>query len=141
MAAPQKDLVVNDDLVIPPSELTWRFSASGGPGGQHANRANTKVEVRFDIAASESLSGSQRSRLRSKLGPTVAVVADDERSQARNREIALDRLRSRLVEALKVQKRRRPTKPGRGAKERRLEAKRQQSQRKKGRRAPREGWD
>ncbi len=143
MAADRTDkaLVVTDDLAIPATELSWRFSASGGPGGQHANRANTKVELRFDVAASESLTAGQRSRLQDKFGPVVAVVVDDERSQARNRDIALDRLAGRLAEGLKVQKRRRPTKPGRGAKERRLEAKRQQSQRKKGRRPPRGGWD
>lgn len=137
----QRALVVNDDLTVPHAELTWRFTASGGPGGQHANRANTKVELRFDVAGSESLTASQRSRLQNKLGSVVAVVVDDERSQARNRDIALRRLGVRLAEALKVQKRRRPTRPGRGARERRLDAKRQQSQRKQGRRQPRGGWD
>ena len=134
-------LAVVDGLTIPASELAWRFTASGGPGGQHANRSNTKVELRFDIDRSEALTDGQRSRLKQKFGPVVAVVVDDHRSQTRNREIALDRMRSRLADALKVQKRRRPTKPGRGAKERRLDAKRQQSQRKKNRRTPRGGWD
>src|SRR5205807_2717880 len=90
-------------------ELDWRFSASGGPGGQHANTANTRVEVRFDVATSPSLGPRQRARLVERLGPAVRVVASDERSQARNRQLALDRLRSRLAEALRVAPARHPT--------------------------------
>ena len=85
-------LVVSRTCRIPLSELEWRFSASGGPGGQHANTSNTRAEVRFDVAGSPSLGPRQRARLLERLGPVVRVVADDERSQARNRQLALDRL-------------------------------------------------
>ncbi|CAN5265590.1 alternative ribosome rescue aminoacyl-tRNA hydrolase ArfB [soil metagenome] len=119
--------------MIPPGELEWRFTPSGGPGGQHANRSNTRVEVRFDVAASPSLGPAQRERLLSRLGPVVRVVADDERSQARNRDLARERLRARLVEALRVPRSRTATKPSKGARERRLEAKRRRSQLKRAR--------
>ena len=89
--------------VLRMDELEWRFSASGGPGGQHVNTANTRAEVRFDIAGSPSLGPRQRDRLLAKLGPEVRVVAADERSQVRNRAIALDRLRERLAAALRVE--------------------------------------
>ena len=101
-------LRVTRSCSIPLSELEWRFSASGGPGGQHANTANTKAEVRFDIANSSSLGPRQRARLLERLGPSLRVVASDERSQLRNRELALDRLRSRLAEALRIDRERRP---------------------------------
>jgi ribosome-associated protein len=129
-------LRVTSHCAIPLGELEWRFSPSGGPGGQHANRSNTRVEVRFDIASSPSLGPRQRSRLLARLGPVVRVVADDERSQARNRALALDRLRSRLAAGLHVEKARRPTAPSRGARERRLSDKRHQSERKQARRQP-----
>ena len=120
--------------VIRMDELDWRFSASGGPGGQHVNTANTRAEVRFDIAGSPSLGPRQRARLLERLGPDVRVVASDERSQLRNRELALERLRSRLADALRVEKPRRPTKPTRAAKEKRLEQKRHRSETKRRRR-------
>ena len=123
-------------LRIPRAELEWRVSGSGGPGGQHANTANTRVEVRFDVAGSPSLGPRQRARLLERLGPSVRVVASDERSQARNRQLALERLRSRLADALHVERPRRPTRPTAGAKERRLEAKRHASQRKRLRSGP-----
>lgn len=123
-------------VVIPADELEFKFTPSGGPGGQHANKANTRVEVVFDVAASAAFSESQRARVVKKLGETVRVVADDERSQKRNRALAVSRLQERVAAALVVPKRRRPTKPSRGAKERRLQAKRQQSERKKGRQRP-----
>jgi ribosome-associated protein len=113
--------------VIPESELSWSFTGSGGPGGQHANTANTKAEVRFDIARSPSLGPRQRARLVEKLGPMVRVAASDRRSQAQNRELALERLRSRLADALRVQAPRHDTKPTRSSKERRLEDKRRRS--------------
>ena len=116
-------LRVTRTCVIPLDELEWRFSASGGPGGQHANTANTRAEVRFDVRASPSLGPRQRARLLERLGPVVRVVASDERSQARNRQLALDRLRSRLAEGLHVAKARRATAPSKGARERRLRAK------------------
>ena len=127
-------LRVTASVRIPAHELDWRFGPSGGPGGQHANRAHTRAEVRFDIATSPSLTEGQRNRLMKKLGPTVVVSADDERSQLRNRRLALDRLRLRLADALVVEKPRRPTRPGRGAVERRLDAKRRQASRKQERR-------
>jgi len=128
------DLRVTASVVIPLHELTWSFGPSGGPGGQHANRAHTRAEVRFDVEASGSLSQYQRQRIIDRLGAVVTVSADDERSQLRNRRLALDRLRQKLAGALRVETPRRPTRPGRGAVERRLEAKRQQATRKKNRR-------
>jgi ribosome-associated protein len=125
---------VTPTCVIRMDELDWRFSASGGPGGQHVNTANTRAEVRFDIAGSPSLGPRQRVRLLERLGPEVRVVASDERSQLRNRELALERLRSRLAEALRVETPRRPTKPTKAAKEKRLEEKRHRSQTKRRRR-------
>ena len=121
-------------VLIPAHELTWTFGPSGGPGGQHANRAHTRAEVRFDAEASGSLSQYQRQRIIDRLGSVVTVSADDERSQLRNRRLALDRLRQKLAGALRVETPRRPTRPGRGAVERRLEAKRQQAARKRDRR-------
>ena len=125
---------VSPTCVIRMDELEWRFSASGGPGGQHVNTANTRAEVRFDIASSPSLGPRQRARLMERLGPEVRVVASDERSQLRNRELALERMRSRLAEALHVERPRRPTKPTKGAKEKRLEEKRHRSETKRRRR-------
>lgn len=113
---------------IPLDELEWRFSGSGGPGGQHANTANTRAEVRFDVAGSPSLGPRQRARLLEKLGPLVRVVASDERSQARNRELALERLETRLAEALHIERPRVATKPSKGAQERRLQSKRRRSE-------------
>lgn len=127
-------LRVTPSLAIPLSELHVRFTPSGGPGGQHANKVNTRVELRFDIAGSPSLGPRQRARLLERLGPEVRVVADSERSQGRNRQVAIERLRERLAGALHVDKPRRPTRPSKGAKERRLTAKRQQSERKRARR-------
>ena len=124
-------LRVTPTCVIRMDELDWRFSASGGPGGQHVNTANTRAEVRFDIAGSPSLGPRQRARLIERLGPEVRVVASDERSQLRNRELALERLRSRLAAALHVEAPRRPTKPTKAAKEQRLEGKRHRSETKR----------
>jgi len=126
-------LWVNGSCAIALAELEWRFSASGGPGGQHANRSNTRAEVRFDIAASPSLGPHQRDRLVAKLGPVVRVVADDERSQGRNRALALERLRQRLAEALVVERPRRATKPSRASGQRRLETKKRRSDAKRSR--------
>jgi ribosome-associated protein len=129
-------LRVTRSCAIPMSELEWRFTASGGPGGQHANTANTRAEVVFDVANSPSLGPRQRERLLAKLGETVRVVASDERSQARNRALALDRLRSRLADALRVAPVRRPTAPSGAARERRLQAKHRRSDVKRMRRPP-----
>ena len=125
---------VTSSLRIPVSELQFKFSASGGPGGQNANKVATRVELRFDVAGSPSLGPYQRSRLLDRLGPEVRVVADDERSQLRNRQLATERLRERLAAALRVEKTRRPTRPSKGAKERRLAEKRRLSERKRSRR-------
>jgi ribosome-associated protein len=130
------ELRVSSSCRIPLEELDWRFSASGGPGGQHANTANTRVEVRFDVAGSPSLGPRQRERLLGRLGPVVRVVASDERSQARNRQLALERLAARLAEALRVERPRHPTRPSRSARERRLGAKRRRAETKRSRGRP-----
>src|SRR5487761_1280946 len=119
----QDGLRVGRRLVIAPSELQWRFSSSGGPGGQHANTANTRVELVFDVATSSALGPRQRSRLLDRLGQRVRVVVSDERSQARNRQIALDRLAQQLEQALRVEPVRHPTAPSKASRERRLRAK------------------
>ncbi|MFL5865310.1 MAG: alternative ribosome rescue aminoacyl-tRNA hydrolase ArfB [Solirubrobacteraceae bacterium] len=131
------ELRVSRTCRIPLDELEWRFSASGGPGGQHANTANTRAEVRFDIANSSSLGPRQKARLLERLGPSVRVVASDERSQLRNRELALDRLRSRLAQALRVDRERRPTAPTAGARRRRVDSKRKRGEVKRLRGRPR----
>jgi ribosome-associated protein len=130
-------LRVSRSCVIPLSELEWRFTASGGPGGQHANRSNTRAEVRFDVLASPSLLEVHRERLVSRLGAVVRVVADDERSQLRNRDLALERLRARLAEALRVERTRRPTAPTRASTQRRLEQKKRRADVKRSRRPER----
>lgn len=129
-------LWVSPTLVIPLAELTWRFSRSGGPGGQHANTADTRAEVRFDIAGSPSLGPRQRARLRERLGDEVRVVASDERSQARNRDLALRRLADRLSDGLRVDAPRRATRPTKASVQRRLQDKRRQASRKADRRRP-----
>ena len=132
------DLVVPivPGCVIPLDELSVRFSPSGGPGGQHANKTNTRVELRFDVAASPSLTEAQRARLLDRLGPEVRVVVDDERSQARNRALAVERLAQRLAAALAVPRPRRATRPSAAARQRRLDAKRARARTKRDRRPP-----
>lgn len=125
---------VTPSLSVPLSELQVRFTPSGGPGGQHANKVSTRVELRFDVAGSPSLGPRQRARLLERLGPEIRIVADDERSQIRNRQLAVERFRFRVADALHVDKPRRPTRPSKGAKERRLAEKRQVSERKRNRR-------
>jgi ribosome-associated protein len=129
-------LLVNDRLAIPLSEIVVRTSRSSGPGGQHANVTASRVEASFDVLASESLSETQRRRLLSRAGPRVVAVAQDARSQSRNRELALARLAERIAKALIVPKRRRATKPTAASRERRLAAKRRATQRKRERRSP-----
>jgi ribosome-associated protein len=131
-------LAVSRSCRIPLDELEWRFSASGGPGGQHANTANTRAEVRFDVAGSPSLGPRQRARLLERLGPFVRVVASDERSQARNRELALQRLAARLAEGLRVDPVRVPTRPRPSAAANRLTDKRRRSETKRLRARPAE---
>lgn len=127
---------VTAGLEIPDTELTEKFSSSGGPGGQHANKAATRVELSWNIAESEVLGSRQRTLLTEHFGPVLRVVVDDERSQLRNREIAEARLAGRVRTALTPVKSRRPTKPTRGSQRRRVEEKRQKSQTKKLRRRP-----
>ena len=118
------------------SELEWLASRSGGPGGQHANTSDTRIEVRFDVAASPSLGPRQRARLLERLGPVVRASASDSRSQARNRELALERLRDRIARGLAVERPRRPTRPSRAARAKRVDTKRRRSQQKQQRRRP-----
>jgi len=129
-------LRVTPTCAIRLDELEWRTTGSGGPGGQHANTSDTRVEVRLPIATSTSLAPRQRERLLERLGPVARATASDSRSQARNRELALERLRSRLEAALRVEPPRRATRPTRSAREARLDAKRRQSARKQDRRRP-----
>jgi ribosome-associated protein len=132
----EEGLQVNRDVRIPLDEIELRASRSSGPGGQHANVTASRIEAVFDVEASRALSASQRELLLSKLGPRVTAVAQDARSQARNRELALERLRTRLAEGLRRPRPRRPTKPTRASRERRLEDKRRTSQRKARRKPP-----
>ena len=129
-------LRVSRSCAIDVSELDWRFSRSGGPGGQHANTSDTRVEVRFDVAGSPSLGPRQRARLLERLGPEVRAVAADSRSQSRNRELAMERLRSKLAAGLHVTPERRPTKPSASAKRARVESKRRRSEVKRTRARP-----
>jgi ribosome-associated protein len=129
-------LRVDRHVAVPLSEIELRASRSSGPGGQHANVTASRVEAVLDVARTSALSDDQRRRVMAKVGPRLVAVAQDTRSQARNRELALERLRSRLEAALAVPRTRRPTKPTRAARQRRLEAKRRQSQRKRERRRP-----
>ena len=131
---PPSGLAVAPGIRIPLSELTWRFSTSGGPGGQHVNTSNTRVEVRFDVAGSPSLPPWARDRIVERLGAVVAVTASDERSQARNRAIALQRLAVRLAQALEVARSRTRTRPTRASQRRRLESKRRHGSQKRDRR-------
>ncbi len=130
---------MNRRLAIPLAEITMRASRSSGPGGQHANVTASRVEASFDVLGSPSLSETQRRRALARVGPRVAAVAQDERSQARNRELALARLGERLARALETPKRRRPTRPTAASRERRLQAKRRDAERKRQRRPPEDG--
>jgi ribosome-associated protein len=132
-------LRVDDRLTIPLAEVTVRTSRSSGPGGQHANVTASRVEASFDVGASSALSEAQRARLLARIGPRAVAVAQDARSQARNRDLALQRLAERIAQALVVPRRRRATRPTAASRERRLTSKRRDSQRKRERRPPREG--
>jgi ribosome-associated protein len=137
-----EDVRVTRSVTIPASELRFRFSPSGGPGGQHANRSSTRAELRWHVAGSSALGPRQKTRVLRALAGRIGadgelrVVADERRSQAQNRAAAVERLRGLVASALAVPKRRRPTAPPRAAKERRLEQKRRRSERKRLRRAP-----
>jgi ribosome-associated protein len=127
---------ISRDAAIPLREVTIRASRSGGPGGQHANVTASRIEATFDVAASSVLTEEQKRRIASRLGPRVVAVAQDTRSQAQNRELALERLARRLSGALAVQRPRRASQPSRASVKRRLDAKRRHSERKRGRRRP-----
>ena len=130
----RESIQVTRSVSIPRSEIELRFSRSSGPGGQHAQKSDTRVEATFDVAASQGLSETQKRRVLAKAGPVLRAVAQDERSQWRNRELATERLVASLREALRVPRRRRPTRPSKAAVERRLEQKRRRSQLKRRRR-------
>ena len=127
---------ISRDVAIPLREVTLRASRSSGPGGQHANVTASRVEASFDVAASSALTDAQKARVMARCGPVVRAVAQDARSQARNRDLALERLQARLKQAIAVPRSRRPTKPTAASKTRRLEAKRRLSERKRARRRP-----
>jgi ribosome-associated protein len=123
-------------IAVPLSEVELRVSRSSGPGGQHANVTASRVEAVFDVAASRALSDVDKERITARLGPVVRAVAQDSRSQTRNRELALERLRSRLQSALSVRRPRRATKPTAASRRRRVQAKRRRSELKRARRRP-----
>jgi len=127
---------ITRDVAVPLREVTLRTSRSSGPGGQHANVTASRVEAVFDVAASGALTDEQKARLMARCGPVIRAVAQDARSQARNRELALERLQARLRNGLAVQRSRRATRPTAASKARRLDGKRRQSQRKRERRRP-----
>jgi ribosome-associated protein len=131
-----ESIQVTRTVSIPLSEVELRTSRSSGPGGQHAQKSETRVEAVFDVEASATLTEAQKRRIVERRGPVVRAIAQDERSQARNRELALERLAGELREALRVRRPRRPTTPSRAAVERRLETKRRRAQAKRLRQPP-----
>ena len=132
-------LPIRSDLALPLSEIELRTSRSSGPGGQHANVTASRVEASFDVAASATLSEAQRARISARLGPRVTASAQDTRSQHRNRELALERLASRLAHALEVRRPRTKTRPTRASQQRRVDAKKRRGELKRARRRPDEG--
>jgi len=134
-------LQITPALAIPLDEVTVRASRSSGPGGQHANVTASRIEASFDVAASNTLNDAQKARITARCGPVVRAVAQDARSQARNRTLALERLAGRIARAMEIQRPRRPTKPTRASRTRRLDAKRRASDRKQTRRRPPAGED
>lgn len=134
--SPDDDLDVGD-WTIPSAELDWRFSTSGGPGGQHANRSNTRAELLFDLGSTEAFPPEIHARMVAKLGDEITVSVAESRSQFRNRMLARARLREMLLDAQKQPRRRKPTKPTRSSRRRRLEEKRAHGEKKRLRRDPR----
>ena len=132
----RESIRVTRSVSIPLSEIGFRYSRSSGPGGQHAQKSETRVEALFDVEESSSLTDRQRHRVIRKAGPVLRAIAQDERSQARNRELATERIADAIREALRVERRRVPTKPSKAAVERRLEQKRRRSQTKRLRHRP-----
>jgi ribosome-associated protein len=135
---PRESIQVNSRLAIPLEEVELRTSRSSGPGGQHVQKTETRVEAVFDVTRSAALSERQKERLLGRVGPVVRAVAQDERSQSRNRELALERLSETIRVGLRVPRKRRPTKPTAAARERRLEEKRRRGTTKELRRRPRD---
>jgi len=129
-------LHVRPGLSIPLEEVEVRASRSSGPGGQHANVTASRIDASFDVAASSTLTADQKRRVMARCGPVVRAVAQDTRSQRRNRELALERLAGRIATALAVKRARKPTRPSRGAKERRLQQKRHRGETKRMRGRP-----
>jgi len=127
---------VTSRLAIPLEEVELRYSRSSGPGGQHAQKTETRVEAVFDVARSATLSDAQKRRLRARVGPVVRTVAQDERSQSRNRELALERLGAAIRAGVRVPRKRRPTKPTAASRERRLEGKKRRARVKRMRQRP-----
>ena len=136
VGAMEDPLRVRGNTAIPLDEIEVRASRSSGPGGQHANKTSSRIEASFDVAASQALTDAQKRRITSRLGPRVVAVAQDGRSQARNRELALQRLADRLSAALAVPRPRRATRPTQASVQRRLAEKRRRAQRKTQRRPP-----
>jgi ribosome-associated protein len=137
-AMERESIRVTRSVSIPRSEIRIRVSRSSGPGGQHANTAETRVEAVFDVDASVALTDRQKQRVRASAGPVLRAIAQDERSQARNRELAVERVVGKLREALKVERRRVGTRPTKASVERRLESKRRRAVVKRRRAAPRD---
>lgn len=131
-----EELPINRHLAIPLDEVVVRASRSSGPGGQHANVTASRIEASFDATSSQTLDEVQKARITARCGPVVRAVAQDARSQTRNRTLALERLAGRIARALEVQRPRRATKPTRASRTRRLDAKRRASERKSARRRP-----
>jgi ribosome-associated protein len=131
-----ESIQVTRSVVLPLTEVDFRTSRSSGPGGQHAQKTETRVEALFDVESSSALTEIQKRRVIERAGPVLRAVAQDERSQSRNRELALERLVGQLRQALKVERKRRPTKPTAASRERRLEEKRRRSQTKRLRQIP-----
>jgi ribosome-associated protein len=125
---PGESIRVTRSVVLPLAEVDFRTSRSSGPGGQHAQKTETRVEALFDVERSDALTEAQKRRVVARAGATLRAVAQDERSQSRNRELALERLVAQLRDALRVPRRRRPTKPSQASVERRLDEKRRRSQ-------------
>ena len=132
----RESIRVTRSVLLPISEIELRVSRSSGPGGQHAQKSSTRVEALFDVEASTALTEIQKHRVVARAGPLLRAVAQDERSQARNRELAVERLVEKLRVALAVPRRRVATKPSAGARERRLEGKRRRARTKALRRPP-----
>ncbi|CAB4931798.1 unannotated protein [freshwater metagenome] len=133
-----ESLRINGGTRIPLSDVVIRASRSSGPGGQHANMTSSRIEVSFDVRASRALSPGQQALVLERVGPVVRAVSQDARSQARNRQLALERLADRIREAIHVDAKRRPTGPSRNAKRRRVESKVKRGQVKKDRRSPKD---